>query len=432
MTTIILVVVILSFLVLVHELGHFIIAKRSGMAIEEFGFGYPPRVLTIATINGIAYTLNALPFGGFVRLTDEDRPTVPGSFASKSPAVRAAFLLAGSAAHFLLAFAIFFGSSLSSPTYEQVTTTRITAVAPASPAYEAGLRPEDVIVSVAGVEVENDYHRLRRQVEQFAGQEIELVVERDGQVLPPIHIVPRAAPPPNEGPLGVGLGAWVGIRVTGVEPGSVADTSGIRAGDLLISVANHRVLDERDLAAFLEERAGWRMSVRLARDGEILSPIFVQIPDDIPEREATLGLSFHPSVPAALAAALRSVGQVMANIPIGLAEVIRGTAPANSVLGPIGIAQVTGEVAKLGVWTLLEFTALLAATLAVVNLFPIPALDGGRLVFVVLEALRGRRIDPRKERYVHLIGMAVLLSLLLVISFFDLQRFFRGESILPR
>lgn len=431
--TIILVIIVLSALILVHELGHFIVAKRSGMTVEEFGLGYPPRVLTIATISGTAYTLNALPFGGFVRLINEDDPSVPGSFASKGLTARAVFLLAGSVTHFLLAIAIFFGSSISNPTYAQITTTRITGVAPASPAYDVGLRPDDVIISIAGVEVENDYPSLRRQVERLAGQEIEVVVERDGQVLPPIRIVPRSDYPANEGPMGVGLGVWVGIRVTQVKPGSVADTAGIRPGDILIDVANQRVLNEDDLVAFVKERAGWRITMRLARDDEVLDPIRVQIPDEVSERDAMLGLSFHPSVPAALMDALRSVGEVAASIPMVVTDLVHRAGPANSVLGPIGIAQATGEVAnRLGLWGLLNVMASFAAGLAVFNLLPIPALDGGRLVFVALEALRGQRIDPRKEQYVHLIGMVLLLSLMVVITVFsDIPRLLRGESILP-
>ena len=127
------------------------------------------------------------------------------------------------------------------------------------------------------------------------------------------------------------------------------------------------------------------------------------------------------------------MGTVVASIPTMIGQLFAGNAPANSFVGPIGIAQVTGEVAQRGgAIALLELLGLLSLNLAVVNLLPLPALDGGRLVFVLLEWIRGgKKIDPQKEGMVHLVGLAVLLGLMILISVFDVQRLISGQSILP-
>jgi regulator of sigma E protease len=159
----------------------------------------------------------------------------------------------------------------------------------------------------------------------------------------------------------------------------------------------------------------------------------VQIPDNVTAQNATLGLDLQTGLLDAPGKALQEMWQVVATIPPMVGQLFAGTAPANSFVGPLGIYQVTGEVAQRGgLVALLELLGLLSLNLAVVNLLPFPALDGGRLVFVALEWLRGgKKIDPAKEGLVHLVGIAVLLGLMVLISFFDIQRFISGQPILP-
>lgn len=347
-------IVVLGVLVFVHELGHFVLAKLWGITVEEFGFGYPPRLFKIAEVNGTAYTVNLLPLGGFVRLAGEEDPTVPGSFASKSRLARATTLMAGSGMNALLGIAIYtaiftIGAPVPAPEKPGVGIYEVEA---GSPAQEAGLRVGDTILKVDDLTLgPGAVEELKAYVDAHAGTPVRLVIERNGKVLDPITLVPRVNPGENRGAMGV-------------------------------------------------------------RIGEALA-----------RQSYPLGQS--------IVLSLKEAGRMVLLTFVVLGEILRGAVPLGSaVAGPLGIAQATGEAARFGIMWLLNFTALLSVNLALVNMLPFPALDGGRLIFVVLEALRrGRRIDPKKERLVHVIGMAVLLSVMLFVSYLDLVRIVNGTSI---
>ena len=500
-TTLLIFVLMLGLLVFVHEFGHFIVSKRLGIPVLEFGFGFPPRALRFwrgngwieiqgrrlvvprdfnlpeklrvgshvtyktktenkrevltslelieaedaapalaspvqALDRGTEYTLNWIPLGGFVRLMGEEDPTVPGGFASAKPAVRAPILLAGVTMNMLLAFVVFTISAVASPPYVPVQTTSILDVVQNSPAASAGLHKGDLIVAVNGQTVENNYPALSQLLRENAGRPVTLTVIRNGKTLDPIQAVPRQNPPPNQGALGIALNGWLGLRVSSVAPGSVADRAGVRAGDVLIFVVDpngQTLKDQNELAQFTQSHPGWKIEWRIQRDNKLLDPITVQIPQPIDQQNALLGLNLQTSLLDAPRVALGDMWSMIASIPMLFRQLLNGTAPANSFVGPIGIAQVTGEVAqRAGFLGLLSLLGLLSVNLAVVNLVPFPALDGGRLIFVLLEWVRGgKKIDPQKEGMVHLVGIMVLLGLMIIISFSDVQRLLSGRSLFP-
>ncbi|MCX7839117.1 MAG: RIP metalloprotease RseP [Anaerolineae bacterium] len=427
--------VMLGILIFVHEFGHFIVAKRLGIPVLEFGFGFPPRLVKLFTRDGTEYTLNAIPLGGFVRLHGEEDPNVVGGFAAAKASVRVPILLAGVTMNFLLALVLFAVVTLFTPPYVSIQTTTISAVMPDSPAALVGLREGDTIVAVNGQNVKHDYPTFRRLIRENAGREVTLDVIRKNQVLEPIRVVPRATPPPNEGPLGIQLFAWNGLRVTGVTPGSVADRAGVRVGDvLLFFVEPQRPLrDQDELAQYALTHQGWKIEWRLLRNDELSDPIVVQIPDPLDPREATLGLTMQSSPFDAILGAIVSALVMLLAIPLLFVQIFTAGLPANAVVGPVGIYQFTSEVAQIGgIVGLVRLLAILSMNLAIVNLLPFPALDGGRLVFIALEVLRGgKRIDPRKEGLVHLVGLAILLGLMVVISYFDVVRLLTGQRLLP-
>jgi regulator of sigma E protease len=386
---------------------------------------------------GTDYTVNAIPLGGFVRMMGEEDPSVPGGFASAKPSVRAPILLAGVVMNFLLAYVAFSISAYATPPYAPVQTTHIAGVVPGSPAALAGLRSGDTITAVNGQNVKDDYPALSQLLHQNAGHPVELTILRDNQTLGPISATPRANPPPGEGALGIALNTLVGLRVTAVQPGSIADRAGVRADDVLIFLvdpqAGRPLRNQDELAQFIKSHPGATMDWRLQRNGQLLDPITVRIPDPVPADQATLGLTLQISLLDAPRAGVYELGRVLASIPALIRQIAQGTVPSNALVGFVGIYQATGEVAQRGgAVALIEFLGLLSLNLAIVNLFPFPALDGGRLVFVLLEWIRGgRKIDPQKEGLVHLVGIAVLLGIMLLITFFDVQRLISGQSILP-
>ncbi len=344
-------------LVFVHELGHFITAKLTGMRVLEFGFGFPPRAASIQR-GGVTYSINWIPFGGFVRILGEDAGAIqadgrlhPDSFAAKPIPARALVLLAGVLMNVLLAIVLYtaiFATGAPGPFTGKV---RWNHVEPGSPAAAAGVQPGDVIARIDG--------RTFRQPDQMvdyiydkAGSPIVLTIERNGQLVGDVTAVPRTDPPPRQGPLGL-------------------------------------------------------------RDAEAL-------------RETVT----YP-VPDAFGRAVQRTGFVVQEIARGFGSMLQGLVAGRGagedVVGPVGIFDLTGRVMRQGAATVLELLALLSLNLAIFNVVPFPGLDGGRLLFVLIEGLRGgRRLDPRTEAAIHAVGFVMLLFLVFVVSFLDIRRLAGG------
>lgn len=229
------------------------------------------------------------------------------------------------------------------------------------------------------------------------------------------------------------------VRVNDVAPDSPADNAGVIAGDIITNANGHKVENIPNLAYRIQLSLGDTMSWDLIRAGEIitvrLAPRF-----KTPEGQGATGITIETTNPRRVTKSLPfweaipqgavRIGEVLIIAKNEVSGwVIGGSNP--QLAGPVGIAQVTGEVARAGIIPLAELTALLSINLAVLNILPLPMLDGGRVMFVVLEILRrGKRIPPRKEGLVHLAGFVLLISLVIIISYFDILRILRGESML--
>jgi regulator of sigma E protease len=344
MSWLLLAILFLSLSVIAHEFGHFILAKRNGVKVEEFGIGFPPRLLVLTRWGETIFSLNSIPFGGFVKVAGEDDPSVEGGLASKPKKVRAKVLLAGAGMNLVLAFLFLTGAYMSGypyPTFQ----VKVFGVAPGSPAEAVGIKPGDIILSADGVNF-REPEELSSFTDKHLGQEISLVIKR-GEEIFTVRLTPRPSPPPSEGPMGVKIGM-----------------------------------------AYVKKKA---------------------------------------SLPEALllgAAHLLYAFVLILTVPV---QVIAGLLPFSALrpIGPVGAVQMMSEVAEqssaMGWWyPFLSFVALLNAALAVSNLLPIPGLDGGRLLFVIFEAIKKRRLDPRREAWVHMVGIVFLLALMLIITFFDI------------
>ncbi len=345
-------IVVFSVVVLVHEAGHFLSARQAGIVIEEFGIGYPPRITTLFERNGVEYTLNAIPLGGFVRLRGEEDPSEPGSFASKSAWVRIRTLAAGVTMNVLLAVVLLASVYVIGQPVLQGQVV-IESVLPNTPADEADMWPGDVIVSVDGHDIRS-LTELKERVSGVAGREVEVVLERDGEPFS-TRVTPREEPPPGEGALGI-----------------------------VITYAQGAVV-------------------------------------------ATVRYPVGEAVRRGISDALMVIGAMLA----GFAQMLRGGLRAGDITGPVGIFQISGAVAQSGLTSLMQWTAFLSLNLFVLNLLPIPGLDGGRIAFVLLEKIRGRRMAPQRESAAHLVGILIILALTLVVSYFDIVRLLSGGSLLP-
>lgn len=361
------VIPVLGLLIFVHELGHFLAARWMGIQVLEFGFGYPPRMLKLFERNGVVYTLNWLPFGGFVRMAGEDGNfESEGSLAAAPPWRRIVVLFAGPFMNLLTA-AIIFAVLLLAGTPQFVgdpntLPVEILAVAPGSPAEQAGLQIGDVIESMNGQTVRGA-EAVSAAIKANAGQEVVIVLKRQDETVT-VTLIPRR---PEEIPEGQGA---AGVQIGPVIPPEAIQT--VRANPLE------------------------------ALSGGLQRTVFL------------VGQMF-----SGLSLMLRSAISPDVNMPEG------------GVGGLVAIGRITAEIAREGWRDLLNLTAFLSVNLAILNLLPIPALDGGRIMFALLEMVRRKRIPPEKEAMVHLAGFAVLIAFMVLITFVDVSNWLAGRPALP-
>jgi regulator of sigma E protease len=426
------VVPILGILIIVHEMGHFFSAIWLGIKVEEFGIGFPPRMFAIRR-NGIDYSMNWLPIGGFVKITGENGDSDDPRSFGKAPAwKRIIVLAAGSFMNLLLALVIFTSMAIAGTRELDTTQAPLVGVGTMTqgqPAQVSGMQPGDKIVAVAGTPVASDLE-IRTQSSRHAGQPTIYTVLRDGKTVD-LTVTPNQSTPY----LGVLLTPWMpSPKVDNVRAGGVADVAGLKNGDVIISV-NGEPVDNTAKATYLIGQSKTPIELIVQRNGEQLGPITVA-PSSSSSYEFYLYRPFrmvYYSPSEALGRALENTWAVVASIPQGIGQMFAGRSDTVGVTSIVGIGQLTGEVAQeAGINGLLNLTALLSISLFMINLLPLPALDGGRLLFIFIELLRGgRRIAPEKEGMVHFAGMVVLLFLMVVITFFDISRLFQGVRLLP-
>jgi regulator of sigma E protease len=342
-------VAVIGVLILGHELGHFLAARLTGVRVDEFGIGFPPRLLTLFRAGGTSFTLNLIPLGGFNRIAGEDDPSVPDGLAAAKKRVRAFVLLAGPAVNVLLAILAFtVAFKFAAPDTERVLITYVT---PETPASDAGVLAGDLVTSVESQPI-TSFDTMQQAISSHLGEAITLVVERDGQPLT-FEIIPRTETPSEQGPIGVVLG-------------------------------------------YPTREVGWLEAFHLGWDSTWMQ--FNEV--------------FH--LPGRL---LRG-------------EIRPEEARVSGLKGIYDMLSWAGSVDRSTQrpFFTLNMIGLIAVGLAIANLLPFPALDGGRLIFIAIEAIIGRRISPRYEGLAHAIGFVILLMLMIYINLQD----FVNPIVIPR
>jgi len=372
--TVIIFILTLLILVVTHEFGHFIAARKFGVKVLEFGFGLPPRLLG-KKIGDTLVSLNLLPIGGFVRLLGEDEVDEKvlkekDSFAFQPVWQRIGIVVFGVVMNFLLAIVLFsvvlgaqnfkekvplfFPFEFIGVSQSDETVVIIGGVTSGSPAEEAGIKQGDQVVKINGVEINND-EQLVNLTREEAGKEIVLTLSDSADNQREVMVTPRVNPPEGEGPLGIALGT---IKIANLH----YETFGQKA----VSGITHSY-----------NLASYSMAVL----GQVISQSW-QKQD------------------------LQPVSQ--------------------SLSGPVGITQIAGAIVhtESPFIPYLNFMALLSLNLAIVNILPFPALDGGRLVFLLFEAVFRRKVKPEIEKFIHLAGMFLLIVLIVLITFSDIRKVF--------
>jgi len=363
--SVIIFIIILAVLVFVHELGHFLAAKMSGIRVDEFGIGFPPKLLS-ARVGETRYSLNLIPFGGYVKIFGEnpdtesiDGPVKHRSFVHKPKHIQAFVLAAGVLFNVIFAWLLIsLGFMIGMPVPENYTNAAtienlnmtVTGVEPRSPAEEGGLKQGDILKTLqSGEEKLENFNgdQFREFISARKDKEIIISIIR-GSESKQITVIPRDGVVPDRAAIGVVL--------------------------------------------------------------ELLG---------------TVRLPFH----LALWEGLKLTGFLVYMTAIGLGSflyhAVIGQAPLAEVAGPVGIAGLVSDASALGFVYLLSFTAFISINLAVINLIPFPALDGGRILFVIIEKIKRGRISPKVSNTINAVGFGLLIVLMIIITYNDIVKLFQ-------
>ena len=440
-------IVALGILITVHEFGHFWVARKLGVKVLRFSIGFGKPLWTRrGKVDGTEYVIAAIPLGGYVKMLDERESEVPEeevqrAFNRQSLWVRTAIVAAGPAFNFMFAILAFWLIFVSG---ETGTRPVVGEVVEDSIAYAAGFQDGDRLVAVADRETltweTTVYAFLRESIE---GRDLPVKVEdregnpqlrvltgerlsglgEDGRILEQIGLFPmRPKVPPVIG------------RIV---PGEAADQAGLKKGDLILSVDDMALDEWRALVSFIRKHPGQKVTLEVERDGGRLQfPLFVGRRDEggqsygrigaaveIPEGlydEYQVKVQLGP-VEALRAATYKSWDMSLFMLKM-LGRMLTGEASVKNLSGPISIAQIAGKSASYGPTYFLKFLALVSISLGVLNLLPVPVLDGGHLLFFLIEALKGSPLSEEAQMQGQRIGMAILLALMGLAFYVDISR----------
>jgi regulator of sigma E protease len=430
-TIVVLFVVALFVAICLHELGHFIAAKRAGVKVEEFGIGIPPRLFGIQRGETI-YSVNAIPVGAFVKSVGEDDPAVPRSLAGKGPWTRLGIYAAGPLVNILLAFVLLSAFLALPVSFVTGNGLMVHSVAVNSSAEEAGIEPGDIILEVEGQPVHRwgDIQDIVNSVEE--GTEMTLLLQRNGQEIQ-ASVKPRFDPESQRRIIGVLL-CW--NLISRVDEGSPVYEAGIRVGDTVLSINGQGVYNEESMSGVLHSIGeGEKIDVVLLRGGNVTEASLINVAyETLPGVQLRWVDGIHiEQERLPVWRAIYSGARYIIYMPVLIVQAIPQMikAPDTALVGPIGAGQLTVEVVRSsGSSSLLFMASMISLGIGIFNLFPIPPLDGGGMLVAFIEGCRGgRRLSPRTVRLAHYAGTAFLVALIVAIFIVDIWRLPRGFGL---
>ncbi|QPH53990.1 RIP metalloprotease RseP [Pontivivens ytuae] len=423
-------IVVIAIVVFVHEFGHYIVGRWCGIHAEVFSLGFGKELWSRTDSRGTVWRIGALPLGGYVKFLGDadgasrpDQSAVEGmdaetrarSFPGAALWKRALTVSAGPIANFILTIAIFLGFiawnglAVEEPVIGGIPDSVVSATP---------LQAGDIVRQVGDTEVTTYVEMVEAFSDLPSDTTTPFLVERDGEVL--TLAVPYPRPP----------------YVVGVRPLSAASQAGIEAGDLLLS-ANDKPLPDFDaLLAAVGNSEGVPIDITLRRGDETMTMTMTPRVEDVPtadgfERRAIIGVTvgtyIEPAVRTAgpieaLSVATSRMFAIITGTIDGIGHMIAGSLSPSNINGPVGIAQVSGETAGQGLTNFIQLIALISTAIGLMNLFPIPVLDGGHLVFYAIEAVTGRQPKGRWVDIAMAVGLAMVLSLMVFATYNDLSR----------
>jgi len=406
-------ILVFSAIVLVHEFGHYKAAKSVGIKVYEFAIGMGPTVLKREK-NGTVYSIRAIPIGGFVQMEGEEEDVrTSTSFSTKSVWQRFKVVAAGPVMNFVLALALFLIVAFSFGVYGNT----IDFIDENSNEYAEGLRTGDSIVSVNGDKSyiwEDIYYEITNPDNTYYTVEY----ERDG--------VLKQAKISNNYRKIVGVTSKLvdGKTTTTVSPSDVtspAYEAGINDGDVITKINDVPVSTWEEITSNIEKTSDKSVKITVDRNGETMDFTIVPQTQISVKFNTALDKSFSTAISSSAYKTVYFIKLMFKTI----SQLVTGKLGSDSLGGPVMVISMVGEAAESGILSLLNLAAFISINLGFMNLLPIPALDGSKLVFLVVEAIRGKSIPVEKEGYIHFIGFVVLIGFMIFITYKDILRLFR-------
>ena len=436
MTTLLAFAFVLGVLVFVHELGHFMMARWHGVRVLTFSLGFGPKLLKVKR-GDTEYAISAIPLGGYVKMAGEnpeDGPTgADDEFLSKTKWQRFQILIMGPVMNLALAViltAVVLMQGADIPSYQDEPVL-VGKVESGSAAEKAGLRPGDRIIKVAGADVPT-WDAFLLAVGTKAERDVELVVVRDGRE-ERITVRPHATGRFEVGEIGVLPDVYPSISA--VTAGAPAERAGLMRGDVILAINDQRVVFSRDVVDIVSKNPDAPVDIRVRRDGQEHRVTVT------PQREGSvgrIGISIANQTRTFTPGPLEAIGlSVQRNIEYSgmilqtLWGLIAGEVSPRQLMGPVGIAQLSGESAQAGWVALFALMASISLNLGLLNRLPIPVLDGGHILIMALEVVARRDFSMQVKEKLLLAGFVVLMALMVTVIYNDLTRISWIERLMP-
>jgi regulator of sigma E protease len=424
---------VLGVLVFVHELGHFLMARRLGVRVLTFSLGFGPKLLRYRS-GETEYAISAIPLGGYVKMAgenpDENLTGRPDEFMSRTKWERFLVYIMGPAMNLLLAlvvmtFVLYQGAEI--PAYESQPAV-VGRVLPDTPAAAAGIRPGDRIIEIDGKEIP-DWQAFGMAIIPKAGRQVEIVVLRDNR-RERFRVTPIGQTKYEIGD--IGIQPTFNPQIATVTPGSPAEKAGFQKGDVVLAIDGTADVRNEELIQRIRGADGKAVTLRIRRGSEIREIPVVPVNDVIGVQLSPFETrTIEPGPLQAVAMSFERNWEWTKLIFTTLVGLFTQETSVKQLMGPIGIADLSGGAAQLGWVPLLNLMAMISLNLGLLNLMPIPVLDGGHIAIMALEGVARRDFSIRVKERLLLAGFVVLMALMVTVIYNDLTRVQWIERLMP-
>ncbi|MFI5304440.1 MAG: RIP metalloprotease RseP [Nitrospiria bacterium] len=421
MVTLISFLVMLGVVVIVHEWGHFITARRNGVRVEKFSIGLGPKLFS-KKVGDTEYVVSAIPLGGYVKMAGENQDEIrnlPDEFSSKTLWQRGKIVFAGPAINIVLAFLLMplvYMIGIQEPKYLN-EPAKIGWVEDQSTAQVAGLKAGDLVIGVANQPIEN-WKELREALMSKSVSRLE--IKREDKLISLPVTAPLAGLYPDLRPV-----------VQKVLPGKPAERAGLQEGDILLSIDQTRITSFNHFLYLIQNKAGKEINLEINRGGttmiRVVTPLF-----DPKVKKVILGISMGNETLFTRYGLLESIQIGTSNLVNSinltfsvLGRLVTGKLSLEVMGGPVQIAQMSGQAAKTGLGAFIFLMAMISLQLGIFNLLPIPVLDGGWIVLFILEGIQGHPLSKKVINAAQFTGFSLLMGLMVYVTFNDIMKLFR-------